>query len=246
MNHSAVRTLTLGACILLLLPALSRAQEEAGAAGPGPKTIVREKTLYVPYEKLEDIFEKEGRGVFLPYKEFLELWQATLPEPAPPEPAEPPSDAVIRAASYAGEVKGDAAVLDATYRIEALKKGWSEIALPLRGVAVESIELSSPAALIVASEDGYTLLLPEAGHYEAKLRLAVRVAREPGRKSLAFAIPPAALSRLELTIPEKDARIRSSRRARSVISRRARSVISRARTAARSWSSSSATRPRSM
>ena len=33
----------------------------ANAAGPRQKTIIREKTLYVPYEKLEDIFEKEGR-----------------------------------------------------------------------------------------------------------------------------------------------------------------------------------------
>ncbi len=156
MNQSTVCTLALGLCALILAPTLSPAQEEADAAGPRPKTIIREKTLYVPYEKLEDIFEKEGRGVFLPYKEFLELWQATLPKPPEPEPDEPPSDAVIRAASYVGRVEGAAAVLEATYEIEALKKGWSEISLPLQNVAVESIELSSPGALIVASTGGYT------------------------------------------------------------------------------------------
>jgi hypothetical protein len=82
----------------LLATTFATAQETANAAGPRQKTIIREKTLYVPYEKLEDIFEKEGRGVFLPYREFLELWQATLPKPPEPEPDEPPSDAVIRAA----------------------------------------------------------------------------------------------------------------------------------------------------
>ena len=35
----------------------------------------------MPFEKLEDVFGKEERGVFLPYREFLEMWnKLNLPE----------------------------------------------------------------------------------------------------------------------------------------------------------------------
>src|SRR5689334_8717100 len=36
----------------------------------------REQTIYIPYTKLRQIFEKEGRGVFVPYDEFQRLWKA--------------------------------------------------------------------------------------------------------------------------------------------------------------------------
>ncbi len=31
-----------------------------------------ERTIYIPYEKLRNVFEKEGRGVVLPYDQFQE------------------------------------------------------------------------------------------------------------------------------------------------------------------------------
>mgnify|MGYP003512945731 CR=1 FL=1 len=36
----------------------------------------KEQTIYIPYTKLRQIFEKEGRGVFVPYDEFQRLWKA--------------------------------------------------------------------------------------------------------------------------------------------------------------------------
>ncbi len=34
----------------------------------------RERTIYVPYDELEKVFQDGGKGVFLPYREFLDLW----------------------------------------------------------------------------------------------------------------------------------------------------------------------------
>ena len=48
--------------------------EAAGEADPDSPALVRERSLYIPYEDLEAVFEEEGRGVFLPYREFLDLW----------------------------------------------------------------------------------------------------------------------------------------------------------------------------
>ena len=68
----------------LLATAILAAQEEPEVPET-PETpaaqILREKTIYVPYKELESVFEKAGRGVFLPYEEFLKLWHAAQPKP---------------------------------------------------------------------------------------------------------------------------------------------------------------------
>ena len=38
--------------------------------------------VYVPYEKLKDVFESEKQGVFLPYADFQRLWAAARGAPA--------------------------------------------------------------------------------------------------------------------------------------------------------------------
>ncbi len=203
------------------------------AQNAAPRQIVVEKSIYVPFEKLESVFEKEGRGIFLPYEEFVKLWEAGQPKPPAPKPDLPPADAVIRGGLYTGTVSGDAARFTVTLDIEALKQGWSELSLPFRGVALESAELSNPRALFsVKPANGgsappagqaaqaspraahpatiapeYAVFLPEPGRVQAKLQFSVRVAQEPGKKTIAFGIPPTAVSRIEVSIPEEDVRV---------------------------------------
>lgn len=183
------------------------AAEPPKAQAPAAVALEREKTVYVPYEKLREIFEKEGRGIFLPYEEFLELWKAAGEKKPEPPPDLPPADAVLRGGLYVGAVSGDVARFQVTFDVDALKKGWSELALPLRGVALEAVELSRPDAQFAPRGDGYALILPEAGAYQAKISFSVRVAQEPGKKAVAFGVPPAAVSRIDLTIPEEGVRV---------------------------------------
>ena len=93
------------------------------------------------------------------------------------------------------------------YHVEALKKGWSLVKLPLSGVAVESVDLGDSGALFSAREKEYGLLLPDKGIYNIKLKFSVKVESSPGKKSLAFGLPPVGVASLELEIPETDARI---------------------------------------
>src|SRR5688572_11660684 len=46
------------------------------AAAEGKEVQLREQTIYIPYARLRAMFEKEGRGVFVPYEKFQELWKA--------------------------------------------------------------------------------------------------------------------------------------------------------------------------
>ncbi len=182
------------------------AQPAAEPQAPAPE-ISRETTVYVPFEKLKEIFEKEGRGIFLPYEKFLELWRAAQPKPPAPAPEEAPAPAVIRGGVYTGAIAGDVAKFTVVFEIDALKKGWSELALPLKNVALESAELSDPKAVFTAKGDAYAVFLPAPGAYKLTLAFAVRVNQEPGKKTFTFGVVPAAVSRLDLTIPEEGVRV---------------------------------------
>ena len=78
--------------------------------------VLREQTIYIPYEKLRQTFEREGRGVFLPYDKFQELWKAARDaQPTPPK-IEPPVKAVITEIFNEADVRDD--VLHVTAQIE--------------------------------------------------------------------------------------------------------------------------------
>ena len=67
-------------------------------AKPAAKTddaVIREQTIYIPYTKLRETFEKEGRGVFLPYEKFQELWNAARGREAAPPVVKPPTGELI-------------------------------------------------------------------------------------------------------------------------------------------------------
>ena len=192
-------------CVLaiLVLSTILFAGEEPPEAPPS-KVLLRERNVYVPYEKLKETFEKEGRGVFLPYEEFLKLWNAAQPKEKPPEEVKPPADAVISGGSYTGVASDNAVRFEVTYKVRALGKNWSELVLPLRNVAIETATVSDPLAVFAPKGDGYTLVLPKPGEYSLTLAFSVRVDSKPGQRRIEFGIPPTAVSRLELTIPEKD------------------------------------------
>jgi len=178
-----------------------------GEPGPGDGVVLRERTVYVPYEKLKETFEKEGRGVFLPYEEFLKLWNAGQPKEKTPDEVKPPADAVIAGGSYVGIAKESAVRFEVMYKIKALGKAWSELALPLKNVAVETVTLSDPLAVFAPKGDSYSIILPKPGEYTLTLAFSVRVDSKPGQRKIEFGIPPTAVSRLELSIPEKDLRV---------------------------------------
>ena len=78
------------ASLLRAAPAPEKPDAPTSAAKEGAKPVVREQTIYIPYEKLRKTFEKEGRGVFLPYEKFRELWDAAREATRTPEDEEPP------------------------------------------------------------------------------------------------------------------------------------------------------------
>ncbi|MBL9132061.1 MAG: hypothetical protein JNG86_12735 [Verrucomicrobiaceae bacterium] len=163
---------------------------------PAPE---RERKVYVPFDELEKVFQDGGKGVFLPYREFLELWnELTLKRAEDEKP--PPADAVLAKAEYTGRVEGDSVVLDAKISVESFKKGW--VMLPLTDKAAPGIgEASTGKAVLRSRTDGADLLLPEKGVYEITLKIYAPIVRGGGKARVTLHLPRAAVSRLTMSVP---------------------------------------------
>jgi hypothetical protein len=151
------------------------------------------------------VFEKEGRGVFLPYAEFIKLWQKARPTVPPKPKPKPPFEAAISAGSYEGVVDGTAATITAIYNVEMLKEeGWAALPLPLSGVAVTESTIEGGKAILNVTDQGYVMLMEKPGIYKLTMKFVVRVDRQPGKNSFTFNCPRAAVSRLQMTLPGSD------------------------------------------
>ncbi|MEM1443599.1 MAG: hypothetical protein AAGF67_14735, partial [Verrucomicrobiota bacterium] len=179
-------------------PATSPTETEAEE----PDVVHRERSVYVPYEDLQKIFEDEGRGVFLPYKEFLDLWNQLTLEKDREEP-KPPTDGVISSAVYTATVEGtDDQVLavDALLRIESFKDdGWAVVPLAKSGLAIAESETGE--ATLHLGKNGYELILPRKGQYEVSLKLYAKIEQSSGRNQVTIHLPKAGVSKFEATLP---------------------------------------------
>ncbi len=164
-----------------------------------PSPAATERTIYVPFDKLDQVFENQGRGVFLPYREFLEMWnRLNLPEQI--KKNEPPVEGVAASAAYQGKVEGDVATIEAKLNFEALKEGWSKLAI---GAPTLSIATAKSEALLSRRDEGYELLFPKKGSYPLEATIYGRLVHEPGATSLTLDLPKTSASQFELTLPEK-------------------------------------------
>lgn len=178
--------------LFLFLPFL-HAEEEVVTPQP-PST---ERSIYIPFEKLQETLGSDQQGVFLPYREFLEMWNK-LNLPHAVKPTEPPVDGVLAAGTYSGVVKGDVAEIKAKLSFESLKDGWSKLAI---GAGALSIAEAKSEALLNYGENGYEVLFPHKGPYEVDATLYGGITRAPGRSTLKLALPRTSVSQFELTIP---------------------------------------------
>ena len=182
-----------------LPPSVSPATTAVPVPAPPAKTITKEQTVYVPFNKLEEVFEDKGRGVFLPYREFLEMWNQLNVQQSLKE-KKPPVEGVLAAAHYTGKVEGNVAQLQGQLSFEALKKGWSKLTLGAAGLALAE---AKSTATLSNGPDGYEMLFPDKGTYTLDATIFGKISRDAGRATLALQLPKTAVSQFELLIPEK-------------------------------------------
>jgi hypothetical protein len=182
---------------------------------PQAEKSLREQTIYIPYEKLRKVFEKEGRGVFLPYQEFQTLWQAARDKTTPQAEPRPPVPALITEAENEATVAKDVVRVKATLKIEVLAEGWQEISLGLGDAAITAAKLDGqPARIVAVDGQGYKLLIDHPGKKPATFALSLEYAkaiqRMPGQNSVSFQAPQAPVSRWKVRIPEAGVKVNLS------------------------------------
>lgn len=212
--RTGVAAVLMAAFLVGIQAAPGRAQGPASTdkGETAKKDSFRERTIYIPYEKLRKVFEAQGRGVFLPYEEFQELWKAAREKAAPPSDDRPPLDSVINEVEAEGTVTGDVMQFKARLAIELLRKGWHKIPLRLGDAAITRATIDGkPARIIGDAGQGYVLLV-ERGAEAAEpialeLEFAKAIARTPGRNQVSVQVPQAPVSRWRITIPEPGVKV---------------------------------------
>ncbi|MCA9107127.1 MAG: hypothetical protein KDA83_17035, partial [Planctomycetales bacterium] len=174
---------------------------------------LRERTIYVPYQRLRSLFEKEGRGVFLPYEEFQQLWQAAREGRGEVAPEPDRQRSVITAIDSVATVEGTVVSVESTVRLELLASGWHEIPLQLMGSALSQATIDDRPARVFQREDGQQVLLlrnPDDAPLgiELKLVYAQIYEKTPGTNHVVLHPPLAPIHRWEIVVPEADAQVR--------------------------------------
>lgn len=190
---------------------------EATEAAEAPKATeaddsLREQTIYIPYENLRKTFEKEGRGVFLPYEKFRQLWDAAHAAKTHPDGGDSRRAALITEIDSEASVRTDIVEIHAVLKIETIGKGWHEVPLRLADAAITEARIGDqPARLLTDPKQGYRLLVENQDKSPQSLTLTLVYAkginRAPGQNSVAFQAPQAPVNRWKVRIPEAGVKV---------------------------------------
>ena len=165
--------------------------------------LCQEHIIYLPFEKLSDVFENEDSSIVLPYAQFLDMWERlTKPEK---ETVKPPVNGVITRADYVGSVKGDQVHLEATLDVEVLTTDWAQLPVQFGDAAIGSAQTKDGSVLLRGVGQGkYELLVKGKGKHQIKLSLVTAVKSAVEGRSFTVQCPSVGVSNLKLDIPEKD------------------------------------------
>ncbi|MDD8046299.1 MAG: hypothetical protein PHF14_07545 [Verrucomicrobiota bacterium] len=171
-----------------------------------------EQRVYITYEQLQKVFEREGRGVYLPYDQFLALWEKAQASEEDPEVVEPPLDYLIRGIDNRLEVEGDVVRVVARLEIELFREGWIRVPLRLADAAITRATVGGePARVVADAEQGHVLLVLHEGSEPAGLELELEYAKaftkSPGRNEVTFMAPQAPVNRWDVRIPEEGVQV---------------------------------------
>jgi|GEM_PF-1436395 len=181
----------------------------AGGARAQTTRAAPEK-VYVPYDKLKEIFESEKQGVFLPYADFQRLWAAARGAPA--DAVKSPLGYLISTARFSGKISGKLAEMNLLLTVDIMNDRWTEVPVALGQVAVARADFkTAPDAkakpLLRVVNGKYSLLVKGKGRWVVSIDFVRQLVTKPGQNVLEYQIPSAAISTLELLIPEENMKV---------------------------------------
>ena len=178
--------------------AVAQEEPESGEAEAKPDTL--ERLIYLPYRNLKEVFAKHGSTVFMPYAEYLKLWEQSQ------APAKKGVEGVITEAHYTGSVDKSLLRIKAELTVRVLGKPWVEVPVTFGRAAVGKLTADKEGQVLLRGTGNgqYALLFGEAGEHEVTLELATAITTSPDGRSAEFSVPPVGVTTFELAIPETD------------------------------------------
>lgn len=173
---------------------------ETAAAGQAPA----EQMIYLPYDELKDVFQKHGASVFMPFADYLRLWEKTWAS-GTRAPEQPPVGGVISTAKYTAKVEQDLVRVQAVYGVQVLKEGWVELPITFGEAAIGTVKAEPGPVLLRGTGNGaYALLFSKSGQHTVTMELTARVRTAPEGRSFDLQIPNVGITDFEITVPEAD------------------------------------------
>lgn len=195
----------LATLVLLLSSGTGLAQDEPAAvadpaAAENGEASSLERLIYLPYKNLKDVFAKHGSTVFMPYAEYLKLWEKTQ------APGRKDVEGVITEAHYTASVDKSLLRIKAELTVRVLGKPWVEVPVTFGRAAVGKLTADKEGQVLLrGTGDGkYALLFGEAGEHKVTLELAAAITTSPDGRSADFSVPPVGVTTFEIAIPEAD------------------------------------------
>jgi len=196
--------------LLLLTAGLGWSQEPdnpppvSAAAATDSEGTPPAPAVYLPYTELRAVFQQHGAAVFLPFQDYLKMWEKSFPSQNRP-PEQPPVGGVITSADYSATVQQDLARIDAVFQVQVLKAGWVELPVTFGEAALGSVTGDPGPVFLRGTGNGtYALLFSQPGQHKVTLTLTARVRTSPEGRSLELQIPNVAITTFNLTLPEAD------------------------------------------
>lgn len=156
--------------------------------------------IYVPFSRLDGVFEKPDSTVVLPYAEYLKLkkqWEESQ------KPATSP-DVVLTRADYVAVVEKDFVRLTLKLQVNVLGKAWSGVPVSFGAAAIGKVEGTDVMIRGTGQEGSYELLFGQAGEQTVTLELGTRVHQSPEGRQFNIAIPAVGIQTLDITVPGVD------------------------------------------
>jgi len=171
-----------------------------------------EQTIYIPYDKLKDVFEREGRGVFLPYDQFQKLWQEAHSQKKQAATNDSPVNVILVSAENIATIEKEVMVVRATLNVELLQNGWQKIPLRLNDASIVSATVDTePARIVHDPTTGYSLLYQNKENKPSRIRVEIEYAKAyektPGQNSVSFMAPQAPVNKWLIRIPEPGVKV---------------------------------------
>jgi hypothetical protein len=201
---------------LILTGATTFAADEKPAPSGVPEVkkeeTVREQKVYVPYSKLQKVFEQHGQGVYLPYDEFQKLWAQARASLAKGPDYKPPVGALITQIDSEASAGDQVLQVNSKLKIELLAEGWHEVPLRLADAAILSAKIGDqPARLVAKPSVGYVLLAEKKGKNPEQIELVLQyskaITKTPGQNSVSVQAPQAPVNQWQIRIPQAGVKV---------------------------------------